>query len=315
MNKGMLAYTKPGYRIILTISVSVTLGFITAMLAQAVLGNIYQFDLMNPEAEYDVADPEYAMVQRLVMLSTHLGMFVGASFAAAWLFASRNSVRRELGLRTLPSVQVLVLLPLLMFALTPVVNALYSLNLQWQAPAEVLEMEEKSMTLTESMLNTGNTGILLLNLLVLAIVPAIGEELLFRGLVQRYSIQWLKNIHAGIWVSAFIFSFVHFQFMGFLPRMILGAFFGYVTIWTGSLYASMLLHFINNATAVIISYLILNNGLDESLNEANTVHWYYLAGGLAIAVLMTWVIKKWSLGNAESYQTEVLTINEIKQED
>jgi membrane protease YdiL (CAAX protease family) len=97
-------------------------------------------------------------------------------------------------------------------------------------------------------------GDLLLNLLVIAIVPAIGEELLFRGYLQQSFSNWLSNPHVAIIVTAVLFSAIHLHFQAFLPRFILGVLLGYLFYWSGSLWLPILAHFANNAQAVIISY-------------------------------------------------------------
>ena len=105
---------------------------------------------------------------------------------------------------------------------------------------------------------------ILINLVVMAVVPAIGEEFLFRGLLQRLFTSFFKNRHASIWVTAAIFSAIHMQFYGFLPRMMIGAMLGYMLVWSGSIWVPVTAHFINNALAVIFSYI--NTGGDLNLN-------------------------------------------------
>jgi membrane protease YdiL (CAAX protease family) len=73
--------------------------------------------------------------------------------------------------------------------------------------------------------------------------------------VQKLFQNWSKNVHVGIWVAAILFSAMHMQFYGFLPRMVLGAGLGYMLAWSGSIWLSIIGHFINNAGAVIFIYL------------------------------------------------------------
>lgn len=93
-----------------------------------------------------------------------------------------------------------------------------------------------------------------LAILFVAVVPAVFEELIFRGALQPLFSKWFGNVHVGIWVSAALFSLIHAQFFGFLPRMILGALFGYLVIWSGSMYTAMLGHFTNNALSITSAY-------------------------------------------------------------
>ena len=88
----------------------------------------------------------------------------------------------------------------------------------------------------------------------MAILPAIGEELLFRGVFQRLLTEWTRNIHWGIILAALLFSFFHFEFYGFLPRFLLGVFFGYLFVWTSSIWVPILAHFTNNFIIVVYSF-------------------------------------------------------------
>ena len=115
-------------------------------------------------------------------------------------------------------------------------------------------LEETAAATTEKMLNVNTFGGLLLNLLVIALIPAIGEELTFRGVLQQ-GLMRKMNPHVAIVLSAAIFSFIHFQFFGFLPRMFLGLLLGYMFYITNSLWTSILMHFVNNGTAVVVYYL------------------------------------------------------------
>jgi membrane protease YdiL (CAAX protease family) len=96
-----------------------------------------------------------------------------------------------------------------------------------------------------------STGDLLVNFMMIAILPAIGEEFLFRGVLQRLFINWTRNAHVGILVSAFLFSFIHFQFYGFVPRFLLGLYFGYLMFWSASIWVPVAAHLINNGMAVL----------------------------------------------------------------
>ena len=90
---------------------------------------------------------------------------------------------------------------------------------------------------------------------MIAILPAIGEEFLFRGVLQKLFCRLFKSDHLAIWLTAFIFSFFHFQFFGFVPRLILGLIFGYLFYWSGTLWLPVVAHFINNAVPTIQAYI------------------------------------------------------------
>ena len=175
---------------------------------------------------------------------------------------TRSQPMREIGFRKPNSPWMLLIGVALMFVSLPLTNLLGSWNekMDFGAMFETLEamlkqMEEAAGDLTERMLQVDTFGGLLVNLLVIALIPAIGEELTFRGMLQQSLTKRVKNVHVAVLLSAFIFSFIHFQFYGFLPRMFLGMILGYMFYYSGSLWTGILMHFVNNGTAVVAAYL------------------------------------------------------------
>ncbi|HEY5471007.1 MAG TPA: CPBP family intramembrane glutamic endopeptidase [Bacteroidales bacterium] len=118
----------------------------------------------------------------------------------------------------------------------------------------MLEKENDANGLIESIISSDSFWILLLNILIIAVLPAIGEELIFRGIFQKIFYKLFKSDHLAIWFTAFLFSTLHLQFYGFLPRLILGLVFGYLFYFSGNLWLPMLAHFLNNAVPTIASY-------------------------------------------------------------
>jgi membrane protease YdiL (CAAX protease family) len=125
----------------------------------------------------------------------------------------------------------------------------------------IKNMEAEAEKLTEAFLIMHHTKDLFLNLLMIALLPAIGEELLFRGILQKLLTEATGKIHLSIIITGIIFSAIHMQFFGFLPRMMLGIFLGYLLLWTRTIWAPILAHFINNASAVLMSWYEQQNHL------------------------------------------------------
>jgi uncharacterized protein len=116
-------------------------------------------------------------------------------------------------------------------------------------------LEEQAEETTQYLTNFSSEWEVLIALLVIAVLPAIGEELVFRGLIQNELFKATKNIHVSIWFAAILFSTIHFQFFGFVPRMLLGALFGYIYFWSGNLSLAILAHFVNNGVSLLALYL------------------------------------------------------------
>lgn len=152
---------------------------------------------------------------------------------------------------------------------------------------DFLTAQEKRAGQLTKALTSGGSGLdLTINLIVLAVLPALGEELFFRGglqniLGERY------NKHVAIWITAFLFSLFHFQFFGFVPRMLFGALFGYLYVWGRSLWYPIICHVGNNAVALIAIHFS-GNQVSNSMESP----WWVMAGTLPILVLLLWQVGK-----------------------
>ena len=154
------------------------------------------------------------------------------------------------------------------------------------AQEKELQLEE----LTEYLTSFANIGQFLIALIVIAVIPAVGEELLFRGLIQNLLSKAFSNHHVGIWFAAILFGAMHMQFYGVVPRILLGALFGYLYYWSGSLSVAILGHFINNGLTLILLYLSQLDILDFDPTDAETSPAFYviaifLVGGSALLYL------------------------------
>jgi membrane protease YdiL (CAAX protease family) len=165
-----------------------------------------------------------------------------------------------------------VLAILVMLCAMPGINLLADLNSHIRLPESLgfieqilKEQEEAAAALTERFLQADTIGVLLLNIGLMALLPALAEEVSFRGTMQ----QLFGNKHLAVWVTAFIFSAIHLQFYGFIPRMLMGVMFGYLFIWTGSLWIPITMHFVNNGCAVLVYYLFGGEG--DTTNFADTI--------------------------------------------
>jgi membrane protease YdiL (CAAX protease family) len=129
------------------------------------------------------------------------------------------------------------------------------------------EKEDYAAELTAFMTEFESLAEVLIALIVIALLPAIGEELVFRGLIQNELNRLTRNVHIAIWTSAILFSAFHLQFFGFVPRLLLGALFGYLYYWSGNLVMAMLAHFTNNAVAVLSLYYYQQGTLEYNVES------------------------------------------------
>lgn len=208
-----------------------------------------------------------------------VGLFIVPSIILAFLFGGKVSTYLHLNRK--PVGLSIILALAIIYAASPLINILgiWNSNMSlpgWMSGIEnwMRQNEDAADKLTDLFVQANTIPALLFNILMIGIIPAIGEELLFRGVIQRIFTEWSKNKHVGIWITAILFSALHMQFYGFIPRALLGAMFGYLLIWSGNLWLPVLAHFINNTTAVI-AYYLYNKGtidFDPDTLGANSEH-------------------------------------------
>lgn len=167
--------------------------------------------------------------------------------------------------------------------LIPIVNVLVHLNQQMSLPdflsgieQWMFAKEKAAAEITERIMQMYSAKDLGINLLIVAILPAIAEEFLFRGVIQKMLSEWFKNIHLAILCTAIVFSALHLQFYGFFPRMLLGVLLGYAMYWSGSIWFPVWLHFLNNAMSVLAEYAIQHSWFSIDLNTLGTHTTWYL---------------------------------------
>lgn len=199
--------------------------------------------------------------------------FCGTALLASIFITTRPL--RMLGLRTAPSGRALLGALLLFAAGLPLLNQVTWWNTQFHLPASLhsleemmRQMEEAASSATSTMLSTTSVTGLLVNVLVIGVLTGFSEELCFRGALQRVIASGTgARRHVAVWTAAVIFSVLHFQFFGFLPRVLLGAFFGYLLLWTGSIYVPAFAHALNNSLYVLLHWLQLRGSAPENVDS------------------------------------------------
>ncbi len=137
-------------------------------------------------------------------------------------------------------------------------------------------------------------GGLLGGILVIAVLPGLGEEILFRGVLQRRLQSLVSSHHAAIWLAAAIFSAIHVQFFGFFPRLLLGALFGYVYYWSGSLWYAIVAHFVYNGTTLVLLYLHQNGIIDTDIDATQSVPWSTAVVSVVTGAALLFIFKRHS---------------------
>lgn len=192
---------------------------------------------------------------------------------------------------------------LLVFALVLVFIPANSKFIEWNAAMKLpdalagleqwmREKEDQLSVMTDFLTSYTSFSQLLIALFVVTLLPALGEEILFRGVIQTKLSEELRNIHVAIWVAAAIFSAIHFQFYGFLPRMMLGALFGYLYYWSGNLWVAVLAHFVNNGFVLVMMYLHNVGVVEINIEEVKSMPLALILASVVVSAGILGVIRK-----------------------
>lgn len=234
---------------------------------------------------------------KLIQAFTVIGSFLFPAIAFPMVY--RVPPKAYLGIEKGGKPLVFFWVLLLLVCLNPVMDLVIDWNRNVELPdylagieSWMRNSEERLEKLTMRLLEMEHFGDFLVNVLVIAVVAAVAEEFFFRGLLQKSIYLWSLNAHLAIWVAAIIFSAIHMQFFGFFPRMILGALFGYLFYWSGSLWIAVYAHFLNNFAGVSLAYLhqkgITEMNINESVNYPNGV----TIVALLFSIGLVYLIKK-----------------------
>ena len=196
---------------------------------------------------------------RFMQISSQIFTFILPPILYAMLI--NENPKESLGIKNV-SYHWFIIGFIMMYAILPLNNVFAEWNAGLKLPESmsrieelIKEMYESSAVVLEKLVNVNTFGGFVINLIMIAGLAALGEELLFRSIIQTSLIKTCKNAHVGIIVASAIFSFIHFDFYAFIPRLVLGMLLGYMFYYSRSIWVSMFMHFVNNATAVVIYYL------------------------------------------------------------
>jgi membrane protease YdiL (CAAX protease family) len=264
---------------------------ITILFARLLSGiNFSELDITN-----GILSSKERMWLKLIQALQHISIFLIPSLFISYLMT--GNILKYQGLNSDPGFIAIALVLILSIILIMVTSFAGYLNSQMELPdwfsgldSWINERETEASSLTGIILYASTPVGLFINLIILAAIPAIGEELLFRGIFQQIFQQWLKSSHLAVWIVAALFSAVHIQFLGFLPRFILGLVFGYLFLWSKSLWLPVMAHFLNNSVAVCTAYFYGWENLNEGVKEMAPISGYKVIIPLGLVILIMYLI-------------------------
>ncbi len=213
---------------------------------------------------------------KVFQISSSIGLFIVSAYIFAWL--RKGNPNRYLKMDMSPKPIFILLGIASLFALSPAITVLVEWNESIALPdflagleQWMIEKEKAAEVILEAFMEMPQIQDLMVNLLMIGILPAIGEELLFRGVIQQLFKDITKNVHIAIWATAILFSAMHLQFYGFFPRMALGVLFGYFFYWSGSIWVPIIAHLVFNGLQVLMTYLYQNDFIQTDIDNIGDV--------------------------------------------
>ncbi len=271
---------------------------IIGMFVSVMLVYFVQVDKSLINLNGDLNNSESVSLLKIMQLLNHSLIFIFPALIFGFLM-SKNPFS-YLKLNTKLHFKNIIFCFIIVFLSLPLIGVMVEFNKNITMPSFLSgiekwmrESEEQAFLVTEAFLDVYSIKNYLFNILVIAIIPAIGEELIFRGVLQRVIIEWINKPLLAILITSFIFSVVHLQFYGFIPRMFLGFILGYLFFYTGNLWVAILLHLINNAFTVTAVFLKNRELINiEAFEENMSESWIIVLVCFFILFWVLWYIKK-----------------------
>lgn len=221
------------------------------------------------------AEPENRNIVLLTVIMQNILLFILAPLMCAYLISEAGS--DMLKTKRIPTPAEFLICLVAMIVMTPAMNLLVTWNQSMHLPDALSGIEEwmrqqedLAEKMTQDLLDVKTIGELLLLILVVGLMTGVGEEFTFRGIILNLLSEKGRNAHVAVWITAIIFSAIHLQFYGFIPRLVIGAFLGYLLIWSRSIWLPVFAHFVNNTLAVISSYVVSNGYYSDKIDSIGT---------------------------------------------
>jgi membrane protease YdiL (CAAX protease family) len=282
---------RPGFQFFVFIIVTAVMLVVGALIAMGVITLLYNFDTFMKVMQLQIDGPQAVRALWIIQFITTTMPILAVPVFFAYVVVKEPQSYLKLNGRF--PLQLLILVFFIMFMSLPIMEQLSNINERLVLPPFLKgveewmrESEKQAEKATNILLKMDTVWDMIKAVLFVGGLTAVVEELMFRGALQTIFIRWTKNHHAAIWITAALFSAFHMEFFGFLPRLMLGVFFGYFVYWSGSIWTSIWAHFINNGTAVVITYLYQHKTIKTSPDDT---HVFSLAGyvfSIIITVLL-----------------------------
>jgi uncharacterized protein len=285
--------TPPWAQFLIFVGVTLLLLLAGTGLALAYIAGRYGFGAMQEVLQMDTRSPlVIKALWVLQIVGTTLPIMLTPVVVGKWIMKQPQEYLR-LNIK-FPPILLLMVFSIMVLS-TPIMEVLVTLNQRMVLPQWLKGLEEwmrsserSAQDATMALLKMNNWWDCVKTVLLVGLATAFAEELMFRGCLQTIFLKWTRNTHMSIWITAALFSAFHMQFFGFLPRLALGVFFGYFTAWSGSIWPAVWAHFINNGTAVIMTYLFQKKLIHVDPNDPHEFSYSLYILSIIITVALLW---------------------------
>ena len=267
-------------------------GIILAIFGFKTLSDTFSFNTQNPHIT--------TALWLLQIVSTTLPLFIAPVLFARYII---NQPAEYLKTSFKFSPILLIVIFTVMLCSMPIMEVLGNINQKLVLPHFLQGLEDwmrraelSAQKATEALLNLKTIGNMLWAVFVVGLLTAIAEEFLFRGVIQTIFVRWTDNKHAAIWITAILFSAFHMEFFSFLPRVFLGALFGYFVAYSGSIWPAVWGHFLNNSSAVVITYLYQHKTIKLNPDDQHVFNYPQYAFCLIIVLFLLYIYKSLASG-------------------
>lgn len=220
-----------------------------------------------------------------------------------WKICFKNNSLQLMGATSMPSVRMIGVAIVVYLIGIPALNQIVYWNQEVALPDAFAsfeqwcrETEERAAAETAVILNVDSVWQMLMNIIVIGVLTGIGEEFFFRGGLQKILMHCGICQHVAIWTAAIVFSALHFQFYGFVPRVLLGAWFGYLYCWGGNIWVSSLAHALNNSIVIVSEWLVNKDLISEDFDmfgvTENSFPFAFLVSGVLVGFVLYFCHRK-----------------------
>ncbi|MFR9165333.1 MAG: lysostaphin resistance A-like protein [Dysgonomonas sp.] len=256
-------------------------GIFIGSFVSAIIAVFFSEGDMNPATAL-LAAMQSVDFLRISQFIQQIFIFLIPALLCAYLFNQNGTAYLKINKPV--DIKILALAIILIFVVQPLISFTAYYNQQFRLPefmsgieVWMKSLEEANALLMAKLLSGTSVSSLLINLLIVAVMAGLVEEFFFRGSLQQIFEKIIRNNHVAVWVTAFIFSAIHMQFYGFVPRLLLGALLGYLFVWSGNLWIPVVVHFINNAFSVLLYRFCYGTAEYDKIENMGTENTWWLS--------------------------------------